>query len=96
MASIQQFLPLLHSKREAARILGVSIRTLHSLIAEKQLRTVRIGRRVLVAHAELMRFCERDHQTSHLCRSGKTSTTKRTRNQLVQSSVAAVGGGDPS
>jgi excisionase family DNA binding protein len=57
MDSAQQFLPLLYGKREAAHVIGISLRTLHSLIAKSQLCTVRIGRRVLVPHAELLRFC---------------------------------------
>jgi excisionase family DNA binding protein len=81
----QQFLPLLYGKREAARIIGISPRTLHSLIAAKQLRTVRIGRRVLVPHAELVRFCESDH--SQLSRTINTSTKKLTRNHLMQNGV---------
>jgi excisionase family DNA binding protein len=60
----QEFLPLLHSKRQAARIIGISERTLHSLIAARQLGRVRVGRRVLIPHAELVRFCENDHPTA--------------------------------
>jgi excisionase family DNA binding protein len=60
MGPAQDFLPLLHSKDEAARILGVGKRTLHDLIAGKKLIVVRVGRRVLVPHAELLRFCTTD------------------------------------
>jgi excisionase family DNA binding protein len=47
---------LLHSKRSAAVLLGVSERTLHTLIARGALKVRRIGRRVLVADRELSRF----------------------------------------
>ena len=57
MGPSQDFLPLLHSKDEAARILGVGKRTLHDLIVAEKLRVLRVGRRVLVPHAELVRFC---------------------------------------
>jgi excisionase family DNA binding protein len=50
---------LLYSKRNAARVLGISERTLHSLIAEKKLRIRRIGRRVLVTRAALEKFAHR-------------------------------------
>jgi excisionase family DNA binding protein len=84
----QQFLPLLHGKREAARIIGISLRTLHSLIATNRLRPVRIGRRVLVPHAELVRFCSGDHPTSQPRPGSITGTTKRTRNQFASGSAA--------
>ena len=52
---------LLHSKRESARLIGISERTLHTLIATKQLKVRRVGRRVLVPHRELLRFMRTDH-----------------------------------
>jgi excisionase family DNA binding protein len=54
---------LLHSKRESARLIGVSERTLHKLIATKELEVRRVGRRVLVPHAELLKFIRSDHST---------------------------------
>ena len=54
---------ILMSKREAAAALGLSVRTLESLIAAKELRSVRIGRRRMIPHAELERFARRDHST---------------------------------
>jgi excisionase family DNA binding protein len=47
---------LFYSKKNAARILGISERTLHSLITGKQLRVRRIGRRVLISREALERF----------------------------------------
>jgi excisionase family DNA binding protein len=40
--------PLLVSKREAARILSVSPRTIHRLLQRSELRGARVGRRKLV------------------------------------------------
>jgi excisionase family DNA binding protein len=57
MEPIRESLPLVHTKEEAARILRIGNRTLHALIASKKLRVVRVGRRVLVPHAELVTFC---------------------------------------
>jgi excisionase family DNA binding protein len=50
---------LLHSKRSAAHLIGVSERTIHEMIATKQLRVRRVGRRVLVPTSELTRFAEK-------------------------------------
>jgi excisionase family DNA binding protein len=55
--------PLLSAKREAARVLGLSVRTLETLIALKELKSVRVGRRRLIPRAELERFIRRDHPT---------------------------------
>jgi excisionase family DNA binding protein len=53
---------LLHSKKRAAALLGISERGLHALIAGKQLRVRRIGRRVLVPQSELVKFARPDHR----------------------------------
>ena len=50
---------LFYSKKNAARILGISERTLHTLIRGKQLRVRRIGRRVLIAREVLEHFAHR-------------------------------------
>jgi excisionase family DNA binding protein len=47
---------ILHARMEAAQLLSVSLRKIDELIATKKLRTVRVGRRNLVAHSELTRF----------------------------------------
>jgi excisionase family DNA binding protein len=54
---------LLHSKRESARLIGLSERTLQTLISKKQIGVRRVGRRVLVPHAELLKFTRSDHST---------------------------------
>jgi excisionase family DNA binding protein len=52
---------LLFSQKEAALILGVSLRTIQNLIFAKQLPIRRIGRRVLVHRKHLEDFARRDH-----------------------------------
>jgi excisionase family DNA binding protein len=47
---------LLYTKRECALMLSLSARTIDNLIATKQLRVRRIGRRVLVHRETLTRF----------------------------------------
>ena len=56
-------LTILASRRDAARALGISVRTLDSLILQGELRARRIGRRVLVEKSELEKFARRDHKT---------------------------------
>jgi excisionase family DNA binding protein len=47
---------LLLSKQEAARMLGVSIRSLEHLISRQEIPTRKIGRRVLVARSAVETF----------------------------------------
>jgi excisionase family DNA binding protein len=47
---------LLLSKQEAARLLGLSIRSLEHLISSKEIPTRRIGRRVLITRSALESF----------------------------------------
>ena len=49
---------LLHARQEAAQLLSVSLRKIDDLIATRKLKTVRVGRRNFVAHAELARFAQ--------------------------------------
>jgi hypothetical protein len=46
---------LLYDRKEAARQLSISPRSLDYIIAAKELDTRRIGRKVLVTHASLVR-----------------------------------------
>jgi len=48
---------LLWSKEEAATISCLSLRSINYYIGKKQLGTIRKGRRVLIHHKELSRFC---------------------------------------
>lgn len=55
--------PILISKREAARALSISLRTLDYLIASKELAVRRVGRRCLIPRKSLEEFARRDHFT---------------------------------
>jgi excisionase family DNA binding protein len=55
--------PILVSKKEAARVLSVSLRTIDNLIAAKELAVRRLGRRCLIPRRALEEFARRDHAT---------------------------------
>lgn len=48
--------PLAHSIPDAARMIGIGETTLYDLLAKEKIRRCRIGRRVVIPHAELERF----------------------------------------
>jgi excisionase family DNA binding protein len=52
---------LLVGRREAARMLSISQRSLDYLIANKQLTARRIGTRVLISVTDLRRYARADH-----------------------------------
>jgi excisionase family DNA binding protein len=52
---------LLYDRKEAARQLSISVRSLDYLIAAKELDTRRIGKKILIPHAELVRFAKGNH-----------------------------------
>jgi excisionase family DNA binding protein len=60
---VPTFQKILFSKREAAQVLSLSLRTIDNLIAADELATCRVGRRVLIPRTELERFIQRDHPT---------------------------------
>ena len=64
-ATVMQFPAsrMLYDRKEAARQLSISIRSLDYLIAGKQLDTRRIGKKVLITHASLVRFSQGNHYT---------------------------------
>jgi excisionase family DNA binding protein len=51
---------LLYDRKEAARQLSISVRTLDRLIGAKEITARRIGRSVLIPHVELMKLSRRD------------------------------------
>jgi chromosome condensin MukBEF complex kleisin-like MukF subunit len=55
---------LLYDRRSAAFALSISIRLLDYYIANKQIRTQRIGRKVMITAAELRRFAASNHYGS--------------------------------
>lgn len=54
---------ILISKRDAAKALSISLRTLDNLIASKELAVRRVGRRCLIPRKALEEFARRDHRT---------------------------------
>jgi hypothetical protein len=52
---------LLYDRKEAARQLSISIRSLDYLIAAKAFQTRRMGRKVMIPHGELVRFASANH-----------------------------------
>ncbi len=55
--------PFLISKRETARVLGVSVRTVENYIAAKELVARHIGGRTLVDFNSVKKFASRDHRS---------------------------------
>jgi excisionase family DNA binding protein len=53
--------PALLSRSDAAQFLGLAVSSIDLLIARGELRARRLGRRVLVPHAELVKFSKSDH-----------------------------------
>jgi excisionase family DNA binding protein len=51
-----QFQTILVSKREAARLLNLCVRSVEQLIKQRKLRVKRIGRRALLLREDLERF----------------------------------------
>ena len=51
---------ILYTRKEAAKLLSISLDTLDRLIGTKRLAARRVGRRVLLQHVELMKFSRRD------------------------------------
>jgi excisionase family DNA binding protein len=56
--------PLLVSKRDAAAMLSLCVRTVDKLIATKQLSARKVGKRVLIPYSALVQFARRDHITT--------------------------------
>ena len=55
---------ILYDRKFAAQQLSISVRSLDYLISGKQLATRRIGKKVLIPHAELTRFASANHYGS--------------------------------
>ena len=52
---------ILYDRKNAARMLSISVRSLDYIIAAKGLETRRIGRKVLVTRASLVRYASGNH-----------------------------------
>jgi hypothetical protein len=55
---------LLYDRKSAAHTLSVSVRTLDYLLASGQFDTRRIGKKVLITRASLVRFSQGNHYES--------------------------------
>jgi hypothetical protein len=53
--------PILVSKRDAAALLGVCVRSIDNYIATKEICCRRLGKRVLIPYSALVAFARRDH-----------------------------------
>ncbi len=56
--------PVLISQKEAAGMLGVSVRTVQNLITAKELPSRKIGRRRLIPYSALQALARRDSDTT--------------------------------
>jgi hypothetical protein len=66
--------PLLYHRSKAACMLGISVRSLDYLIANKKIRSQKIAKRVLIHEKELQRFARSNHHEP-LAESESTSVT---------------------
>ena len=53
--------PILVGKRQAAQLLGISVRKVEYLLSLKLLPTIRCDRRVLIPYKALLEFAKCDH-----------------------------------
>jgi excisionase family DNA binding protein len=54
---------ILISRKDASLLLGISIRTLDTLVSRREIRVRHVGRRILFERREVERFAGRDHET---------------------------------
>jgi hypothetical protein len=52
---------LLYDRREAARMLSLPIRSIDYFLAAGVFKTRRVGKKVMIPYAELVKFAARDH-----------------------------------
>lgn len=52
---------LLYDRKEAARQLSISVRSLDYFLAQRKFETRRIGKKVLITHSSLVRFAHANH-----------------------------------
>ena len=65
--------PLLVSKRTAATMLGISVRTLENLISVREIVPRYIGKRCLLEVRKIEQFARRDHKTQQERKNGNDS-----------------------
>jgi len=54
---------LLYDRKSAAYVLSISVRALDYLIAHKRLNAIRLGKKIMLGHGELVKFCRSNHFT---------------------------------
>jgi excisionase family DNA binding protein len=88
---------LLLSRKESSALTGLSLRTIANLIASRELRSIRVGRRRLVPRTELARFIQRDHSTSSVppkeggpmkIKKRKLTKKRKTRKKILRKKTA--------
>jgi hypothetical protein len=52
---------ILYDRKSGAFALSISLRSYDHLIANKMLNTIKLGSKVMVSHAELVRFSKKNH-----------------------------------
>jgi hypothetical protein len=52
---------LLYSRKDAAKALGISLRSIDYLVSNKKLKTRRLASRVLIRRSEFLRLARQDH-----------------------------------
>jgi hypothetical protein len=52
---------MLYDRKEAARQLSISVRSIDYFLAQRKFDTRRIGKKVLITHASLVRFAQANH-----------------------------------
>jgi hypothetical protein len=52
---------LLYDRRSASHALSISLRSLDYLISGRQLATRRLGKKIMISHETLVKFCRGDH-----------------------------------
>ena len=54
---------LQYPRDESAYQLGISVRSLDYCIAKKEIAIRRVGKKILITHAELLKFTKKDHDS---------------------------------
>jgi excisionase family DNA binding protein len=68
---------ILHPRLDSADVLGISVRKLDGLLKDGSLRAVKIGKRTLIPHSELLRLAKSGTKSTQRAKSEKTANAKR-------------------
>ncbi len=71
---------ILHPRLDSADLLGISLRKLDGLLKDGSLRAVKIGKRTLIPHSELLRLAKSGTKSTYVtqrAKSEKTANAKR-------------------